>query len=121
MNPKTLKIAYWVATIAFAAWLIGDGIAGVMHTATGVEVFVRIGMPLYVMTIVGIAKILAGLAILQTKFRTLKEWAFAGYAIDCLGASASHFSAHDSIGWILLPFVFLAIMFIPYWLWKKTS
>ena len=121
MKGNTLNAAYWTATILFAGWLLIDGALGVMHDATGAAIIVHLGYPLYVLTITGIAKILAAFAILQTYWRTLKEWAFAGYAIDCIGASASHFFGGDSIWWILFPLVFLALMCIPYWLWKKVS
>jgi hypothetical protein len=70
------------------------------------------------MTITGIAKTLGGIAIIQTRWRTLKEWAFAGYTFDCLGASMSHYFGGDPIGWILFPFFFLVLMGIPYVLWK---
>ena len=118
MSPQTKRAIYWVATIAFALWLLGDGIAGVMRNATGAAIFVQLGLPLYVMTIVGTAKVLASFAVIQTRWRTLKEWAFAGYAIDCLGAAACHYFAASPVYEILLSFLFLALMFIPYYFWK---
>ena len=117
----SLRTWYWIATIAFALWLFGDGVSGLVENQAGLQIIMHLGYPGYVLIITGGAKVLAGVAILQTRFRTIKEWAFAGYTIDCIGASASHFFGGDNLGWILLPMVFLALMFIPYWLWKKTS
>jgi hypothetical protein len=121
MKPKTLRLSYQIATILFALWLIGDGLGGVLRAQAGVEIIVHLGYPLYILTLTGIAKMLAAVAILQTRFRTIKEWAYAGYAINCLGAAASHFFIGDSFGTVILPFIFLAIMFIPYFLWKKVG
>lgn len=119
MSPKAKRITYWIATSLFCLWLLGDGIAGIAHTAAGVAIFEQIGMPLYVMTIVGTAKVLASVALIQTRWRTLKEWAFAGYAIDCLGAAACHYFAASEAWEIALSFFFLAVMFVVYFIWKK--
>lgn len=60
---------------------------------------------LYLMKILGFAKILGGAAILYGKFPRLKEWAYAGFAFDYLGAAASHVFANDSVN-AIPPLVF---------------
>ena len=120
MNKK-LKIAYWTATIIFALWLLLDGIGGVSQVAAGKTVVASLGYPFYILTITGSAKILAAVAVVQNKFKTIKEWAFAGYAIDCMGASLSQFFVGGHIGSIIFPLIFLVLMFIPYYLWKKYT
>lgn len=117
MKPK---IAYWISTSIFALWLIFDGIGGVMQVQAGKDVLVHLGYPMYLLIISGVAKLLAAVAVLQTKYRTVKEWAFAGYAFTCLGAFASRAFVGDSVFMILMPLIFLALMFIPYYYWKKT-
>ena len=119
MKPKTLKIAYWVATVLVALWLLADGIAGVMRAQAGMDSLVHLGYPVYLLTISGIAKILGAIAILQTRFRTIKEWAYAGYAFNCLLAFASHLYVGDAVFLTVMPLIFLAIAMIPYFLWRK--
>ncbi|HVX91454.1 MAG TPA: DoxX family protein [Candidatus Paceibacterota bacterium] len=119
MTPKAKRITYWVVTALFCLWLLGDGVAGIVHTSAGVAIFVQLTMPLYVMTIVGTAKVLAAFAIIQTRWRTIKEWAFAGYAIDCVGAAACHYFAASPAWEIALSFFFLAVTFAVYAMWKK--
>lgn len=119
MTHKTLRNIYWITTVLFALWLIGDGVEGLLQAQAGKDALIHLGYPLYLLMISGAAKLLAAVAILQTKFRTIKEWAFAGYAINCLGAAASRFEVGDGIGLIIMPIVFMAIMFIPYYFWKK--
>jgi hypothetical protein len=120
MKSKKLVIGYWVATIIFALWLLGDGAAGVLQVEAGKQSLIQLGYPLYVLIITGVAKILAAVAIVQRRFRTIKEWAFAGYAIDCIGAAASWYFVGVYTN-AVIGLVFLALMFIPYVLWKKIS
>src|SRR5215475_7014086 len=109
MQPKTLKISYWIATIVFALLLVMDGIGGVMQVPEGKEALAHLGYPMYLLVIMGTAKILAALAILQTRFRTIKEWAFAGFVISCVGAFWSRAAVGDGIDLLIWPVIFLAI------------
>jgi hypothetical protein len=119
MTHKTLRNVYWATTVVFALWLLGDGVGGVLQVEAGRGVLMHLGYPMYLLVITGVAKILAAVAILQTKYRTIKEWAFAGYAIDCIGAAASRLAVGDGIALVIMPIVFCAIMFIPYYFWKQ--
>ncbi|MDB5255955.1 MAG: DoxX family protein [Chitinophagaceae bacterium] len=121
MKPKTIKILYWIVTILFCAAMLMDGIAGLMRVQEGKEGLAHLGYPEYLMSIVGIAKVLGVLAILQTKFKTIKEWAYAGFTINFLGASLSHYFVGDATGMMFAPFVVLAFMFVSYYLWKKEE
>ncbi len=110
---------YWATTIILALWLIGDGLAGVLQVESGKAAFVMLGYPTYLLIINGTAKVIAGIAILQSKYVTLKEWAYAGYTVNCIGASASWWFATGDIFFTLLPFLFLGFTFVTYRLWKK--
>ena len=85
------------------------------------ELMKHLGYPLYANTIIGVAKILGVIAILQWKFKTIKEWAYAGFTIDMIGAGASMYFAGDGILLALSPVLFLAAMFASYFLWKKVE
>jgi hypothetical protein len=119
MTAKTLKLSYWAATALFAMLLLMDGLGGVMQADAGKEALQHLGYPTYLLSIAGTAKILAAVAVLQTRFPTIKEWAFAGFAITCFGAFFSRAAVGDGGALLILPAVFLAIMFVPYYLWKK--
>ena len=119
MAPKALRIAYWTATAVFALLLVMDGLGGIMRAEAGVEALNHLGYPLYLLPTFGIAKVLAAVAILQTKFRTLKEWAFAGWVFTCVGAFVSRATVGDTVE-LIYPVVFLAIMAVPYWLWLRA-
>ncbi len=119
MKPKTIKTLYWVSTIFIALLMLLDGIGGVTQQAAGQEVMKHLGYPMYVLIIFGAFKILGAIAIVQTKYQALKEWAYAGFAFNFIGAAASRALAGDGAGEIIFPLIVLAILLIPYFLWKK--
>lgn len=119
MKPKTIKITYWTATVIFALMMFMDGVSGVMRPQVGIEIMNHLGYPVYFMTISGVAKILGAIAIAQTRFQTIKEWAYAGFAINFIGAFASRAFSGDSTFEVIFPIIILAVMFVPYYFWKR--
>ena len=67
------------------------------------------GFPAFVMTILGAAKLLGVLALLVPSRPLLKEWAYAGFAFNLLGATASHGFVGDPLGETLPPLVVLSV------------
>jgi uncharacterized membrane protein len=119
MNPKAIKTTYRILTIVFALLMLMDGGAGVVKEKTGQEVMNHLHYPIYIMVITGAFKILGAIAILQNKYKTIKEWAFAGFAINFIGAFASRAFMGDAIGLLIPPLVVLAVMCVVYYFWKK--
>jgi uncharacterized membrane protein len=119
MSPKAIKTTYRILTIVFALLMLMDGSAGIVKEKTGQEVMNHLGYPIYIMVITGAFKILGAIAILQNKYKTIKEWAFAGFAINFIGAFASRAFMGDAIGLLIPPLVVLAVMFVVYYFWKK--
>ena len=118
---KKLKTWYWITTIIFALMMIMDGVGGITQQEAGKEVLKHLGYPMYLLIIVGIAKLLGAVSILQNKFTTIKEWAYAGFAINFIGAFASRAFVGDGMSLLIPPLIALVIMFIPYILWKKLA
>jgi hypothetical protein len=121
MKPKTPKIIYWIVTVLFALMMLADGFAGALRVAGAKEALAYLGYPEYLSTIIGIAKILGAIAILQTVFRAVKEWAYAGFVVLFIGAFASHFFVGSGFGFLSLPVIMLAIVFLSYFLWRKIE
>ena len=118
---KKIKVTYWIVTSIFCLFLLMDGVTGIMRVEEGQEIMRHLGYPVYIMTILGTFKILGGIGIFQNKFKTLKEWAYAGCTFHFLGAAASRAYGGDSFILIISPLLFMAFMFISYFLWKKTE
>ena len=121
MQPKTTKILYWIFTGIFCVGMLFSGFSQLMQVESSKEVMVHLGYPMYLNIILGIAKVLGVIALLQWKFKTIKEWAYAGFTIDFIGAGASMYFSGDGIMGVLSILPFLIVMFLSYWLWKKTG
>ena len=119
MAKKGLKITYWIVTIIFALFMLFSGVSGIVGSEVGNEVMESLGYPLYLNIILGFAKILGSVAIIQTKWKTIKEWAYAGFTFDIVGASMSFALSGMGISATFMPLVFLVVMFVSYGLWKK--
>jgi len=117
MKPRTLKIIYWFVTILFSLAIL----MGVIPNDQGKAVMEQLGYPPYLMIILGTAKVLGVISIIQWKFKTLKEWAYSGFTIDMIGASASFYFSKNGMFAVIMPLIFLAVMFVSYFLWKKVD
>ncbi|RPE05731.1 DoxX family protein [Chitinophaga lutea] len=121
MKPKTIRITYWIATGIFALLMIADGIAGVTRQQAGIDAMGMLGYPVYFLSIVGGAKLLGAVAILQNRFRLIKEWAYAGFTFNFLAASVSWAFAGFGAFETTFPLIILGIMCVPYFFWKKYN
>ena len=115
-DSKGRKIGYWVVTGLLAAAMTMSGVMDLIAPQDLVAAVENLGYPLHVLTLLGIAKLLAVAAILARKFARLKEWAYAGMAFDLIGAAWSHALNGDSIADWGVVFVFLALVFASYFL-----
>src|ERR1700690_2065747 len=92
---KTTKIAYWTTTtLAAAAFALG----GAVDLARGDQMtagFTHLGYPLYLLSILGVWKLLGAAAIAAPRLPRLKEWAYAGMFFDLTGAIFSHLNLGD--------------------------
>ena len=119
-QQKKTNTLYWIFTLLFILPMIGSGLAELLGAASLVESMNHLGYPLYFMKILGTAKLLGALAILTGRSRPVKEWAYAGFTFDMLGATISHLAMGDTMEPIA-PALFLVLMIISYINWKKLS
>ena len=108
MNQRRMLV-YWLATGLFCAVLGFSGFAHVTHLEPMVEAMAKLGYPLYFMTILGSAKLLGVAALLAPGRPLLKEWAYAGFSFNLLGATASHVFTGDPLSETVRPAVLLAL------------
>ncbi len=112
---KTARVIYWIITGFFAVSMIFAGVGYITGYAPVVAGFSQIGYPLYVMKILGVFKVAGGLTFLFVRSRTLKEWAYAGYTFNLIGAIVSH--AFTDQAYIPAAIV-LVLVLISYRQWK---
>jgi len=116
---KGKKIGYWGATGLVGFALFAGGAADVAHVRPVVEGMARIGYPLYFLTILGIWKILGGLALVWPGLPRLKEWAYAGVFFLMTGAAVSHAVCGET-GHVVAPAV-LAVLGMVSWALRPES
>ena len=78
MNQKKLRVIYWVLITPVALNMFFAGIFFVTKKDFSVDMIQQLGYPDYFLYILGTAKILGCLALMQNWLRGLKEWAYAG-------------------------------------------
>ncbi len=105
------KIGYWLATGLFSLMMAGSGGAYLAGSPQMVEAFHHLGYPDYFRVTLGVAKVLGVLALLAPRVpRTVREWAYAGFAIVVVMAAISHAASGDPAGKVAMPLVALAIL-----------
>jgi len=114
----TAKWIYWTVTLLAVSTMVSAGLTYLAGASFNVEGITHLGYPVYLLKILGMAKLLGGIAILYGRFRTLKEWAYAGYTFNLLGASASHAFSGDPLVKVLVPLAILALVLVSYRQWK---
>lgn len=117
---KRNKIIYWFFTLWLALGMSSTGIVQLFKAKKEVDMITHLGYPVYLLTLLGIWKILGVIAVLIPKFSVLKEWAYAGFFFSMSGAAISHIMLGDSIGDIA-PSVLLLFLTIISWYFRPAD
>lgn len=116
-------IAYWTTTAFAALELLVGGVTDLVHGRTAVvageavtEVLAHLSYPAYMLAILGVWKLLGGVALLVPGFPRLKEWAYAGAFFVYTGAVASGMVlGRDDPGTFIWPPLILAVITMASW------
>ncbi|GED58702.1 DoxX family protein [Brevibacillus formosus] len=104
-NPRGKMIAYWSVTLLLAVAIMLSGIGQLMQFGGNIELVTNLGYPLYILTILGMWKVLGAIALVIPGFPRLKEWVHAGIFFLMTGAALSHetYAALNIASWALRP------------------
>jgi hypothetical protein len=112
MTMKLKLIGYWVTTAAIALETLTGGVTDLVHGGKGifvgepvVLVLAHLGYPVYLLTILGVWKLLGGIALLVPGFPQLREWAYAGTFFELTGAARG-----DDIGTVIWLLAFTVLV-----------
>jgi hypothetical protein len=118
---KPRKITYWVATLWLALGMAATGVQQLMHaklegalSPPGEYGMQDLGYPLYLLTLLGVWKLLSVVAILVPRFPVVKEWAYAGIFFLLTGALFSHIAVGHAAA-ELFPSAFLLALLALSW------
>ena|ERR1700758_3006622 len=116
---KKINIIYWISTGILLALMLWSAIGSFMDNPEGAKMMNDMGYKPYVFHLLAVAKVLGIIAILIPGFPRLKEWAYAGFAFDLIGATYSMYaSGMPPANWAPM-FIFLAILACSYIFYHK--
>ena len=109
---KKTKIAYWIVTGLFAAFMLFSAIPDIMYVSDAITMIsTQLGYPAYLIRFLGVAKLLGVIVILLPGFSQLKEWAYAGLFFDLFGAMYSIICIKEHLSQSLPFFILIFIFF----------
>lgn len=120
---KRNKIIYWIATAWLALGMLSTGLVQLFKAKEGqggVDMITHLGYPVYLLTMIGVWKVLGVVALLIPQNPLLKEWAYAGFFFIMTGAIISHVALGDSIAEIF-PSLLLLVLIIVSWYFRPAD
>jgi hypothetical protein len=116
------KIIYWISTLWLALGMVSTGLVQLFKGQAGtggVAWITQLGYPIYILTILGIWKILGVVALLVPKFPLVKEWAYAGFFFAMTGAAFSHIASGTMKE--IFPSLLLLILTMASWYFRPAD
>ncbi|MGH9451826.1 MAG: DoxX family protein [Terriglobia bacterium] len=120
-------IGYWATTIIIVLELVAGGAtdlargpALLVAGPSVVSALAQLGYPTYLLTILGLWKLLGAIALLVPGFQRLKEWAYAGIIFEMTGAAASWSACGDKGSNLTVPLI-LALLAVASWALRPPS
>jgi hypothetical protein len=118
--PKTESILYWIVTALFCVQMSFTAYAQLRLPQVS-QAFLRLGFPDYFRVELSCAKLVGVALLLLPMPSRLKEWAYAGFAIDLASALIAHLSVDDgpeAWGWAAATIVLWGF---SYFFWRRLS
>jgi hypothetical protein len=112
---KRNRIIYWIATAWLALGMISTAVVQLIQMKEETDMITRLGYPLYLLTILGIWKILGVIAMLVPRFPLVKEWVYAGFFFAMSGAIISHIAVGDSATALFGPTLLIALTVVSWY------
>ncbi|WP_433429605.1 DoxX family protein [Nonomuraea sp. CA-141351] len=120
MSPKVRLVAFWVATAIFIAESFTGAGWDLLRIQYVRDTFDHLGLPYYLLTILGVWKLLGAVAIVVPGFPRLKEWAYAGMVLAYSGAAFCHMAVGDGPDAWTMP-LFFALLSLVSWALRPPS
>lgn len=112
---KKINIIYWISTALLLLVMGGGAIPGLLKDPKSVEMITKVlKYPAYFITFIGVAKILGTIAILIPGLPKLKEWVYAGFAFDLIGATWSMAAVKTPAASIAPMAIFIILLVVSY-------
>jgi len=124
LAAATATVGYWICTALTAIMFVSGGLAYALAVPDVVEGVIQLGFPLYFIRLLGVWKVLGGVAILAPGFPRLKEWAYAGILFDLTAAAVANATMGASMGalwWHVPAPLLVAAITVGSWALRPSS
>ena len=119
--PKTKSIFYWTVTALFCLEMGFTAYYMLMVSPDGAQAITRLGFPGYFRIELAWAKLIGVAVLLAPAPARLKEWAYAGFAINLMSAVIAHLSLGDGPA-ALAPSTLTSVLWaLSYISWRRRA
>jgi DoxX-like protein len=118
ITPKARTTVYWIITALFCLQMAFTAYAELTLPQVA-EAFTHLGFPAYFRIELSWAKLIGVALLIAPVSVRLKEWAYAGFAIDLASALIAHVAVGDgpqAWGWAAVTSVLWAL---SYYFWRR--
>src|SRR5581483_10179547 len=118
-SPEAKAVVYWIVTALFCLQMAFTAYAQ-LRLPQVAQAFTHFGFPAYFRVELSWAKLLGVAILLAPAPPRLKEWAYAGFAINLASALVAHFAVGDppaAWSWAAATAV---LWVLSYFLWRKS-
>jgi len=99
--------------------MLSSAIPEIIGSKQGSDFMLQLGYPEYLNPFLGVAKLLGVIALLVPGFPRIKEWAYAGFTFDLVGATYSIIAKGTPFSSWVFMLVFIAILVASYVYYHK--
>lgn len=118
---KAINIFYWIFTGLLCALMLFSAVMSFKSSPEGDAMIKHIGFTPQIMQLLAVFKILGVIALLVPGMARLKEWAYAGFTFDLIGAAYSFAVVGDPFkDWAFIVFA-LVLVAGSYLCWRKRT
>ncbi len=114
MRGAAVRRIYWVATTLFVVSMLASGVQDVRRAPEILEAILRLGYPPYVLTMLGVAKLMGAPLLMVRRWPRLREWVYAGFTFNLSAGAISHISVRDSFDQTLPALACLVLLATSY-------
>ncbi len=118
---KKAKILFWVSTTLI---FLFEGVMTALtsHTEMAVQGITSLGYPIYFGTMLAVFKVAGSIVLIVPKFPTrIKEWAYAGFAIDFICAFVSLWVVTGLNVTTFFPLIVFVVLIVSYVNYHKLN
>jgi hypothetical protein len=120
-DARWQRLVGTVSTVVFSLVMTGSAVLFLSGAPKVAETLGALGYPGYVAKLLGAAKLCGVAALWLPAPKALREWAYAGFVFNLLGAAASHLASPGPRSHALQPAVLLVPLLLSYLLRQRAD